>query len=61
MANHMTVKDTNSYITWQTRGTVEDGDVMYLTLRSRDGKPIAKAKLTSDQLHRFICMHNTMK
>lgn len=58
MANFLRVPDTNSYITWRK----DSGDkLLYLTLHEKDDKPIAKAKLTADQLHRYICMNNTMK
>lgn len=56
MANILRVQDTDSYITW-----VKTNNTLNLTLRKKDGTPIAKAKLTSEQLHTYICMHNTMK
>lgn len=64
MANILRVSNTDSYITY-TRGADRDsnGEVLHFTLRKKDGKgtPIAKAKLTADQLHKYICMNNTMK
>lgn len=62
MSNRLNVPNTDSYITWvrSSGDGVTDG-VLNLTLRAKDGKPIAKAKLTSERLHAFICKNNTMK
>lgn len=61
MANILHVPDTDyHYITWRISNTPPDRKINF-TLRDKDGNPIAKAKLSADQLHRFICMNNTMK
>lgn len=62
MANFLRVPNTDTHITWR-QGVTKDkkGEALDLTLRTRDGKPIAKAKLTAEQLHTYICTHNTMK
>ena len=63
MANLIRVPDTpNHHITWR-QGVTPDrkGEALDFTLRDSKGTPIAKAKLTAEQLHRYICMHNTMK
>ena len=58
MANLLRVSDTTSYITWKKdTGT----RILHLTLHDKEGKPIAKAKLTAEQLHTYICTHNIMK
>lgn len=62
MANRLNVPDSETHITWR-QGTTKDkkSDALDLVLRKRDGTPIAKAKLTAEQLHAYICTHNTMK
>ena len=62
MANYLRVPDTDTYITWR-QGVSSDkkGEALDLILRKPDGTPVAKAKLTAEQLHRYICMNNTMK
>lgn len=62
MANYLRVPDTDTHITWR-QGVTNDkmGAALDLTLRKPDGTAIAKAKLTAEQLHAYICMHNTMK
>jgi hypothetical protein len=61
MANKIRVPHTSSYITWRQGESVKNGPTLHLTLHAQGGKPIAKAKLTSEQLHAYICTHNTMK
>ena len=65
MANLIRVADTDSYITWiRTAGINSHGapeGALNFTLRDKNGNPIAKAKLTAEQLHKYICMNNTMK
>jgi hypothetical protein len=62
MANYLRVPHSETHITWRHGTTVDKrADALDLTLRSRDGKPIAKAKLTAEQLHAYICTNNTMK
>lgn len=62
MSNQLRVPNTSSYITWR-KGTCESSgqEVLHLIVRDINGKHIAKAKLTAEQLHTYICMHNTMK
>jgi len=62
MANYLRVPDTDSHITWR-QGVTSDrkGEALDFTVRKQDGTPIAKAKITAEQLHAYICMHNTMK
>jgi len=62
MANHLIVPDTpNHHITWRQGVTIDKKGALDFTLRDTQGNPIAKAKLTAEQLHAYICMHNTMK
>ena len=58
MSNMLTISPTESYITWRK---VNNNKALSFTLYDKNNKPIAKAKLTFDQLHRYICMNNTMK
>lgn len=62
MANILRVPGTNSYITWR-QGVTKDrkGEALDFTVKDTQGNPIAKAKITAEQLHAFICLHNTMK
>ena len=62
MANYLRVPDTDSHITWR-KGVSPDkkGDAFDFTVVNRQGQPIAKAKLTAEQLHAYICTHNTLK
>lgn len=62
MANILRVSGTNSYITWR-QGVTKDrkGEALDFTVKDTQGNPIAKAKITAEQLHAFICLHNTMK
>ena len=62
MENYLRVPNTDSHITWR-QGVTPDkkGDALDFTVRSKDGTPIAKAKVTAEQLHAYICLHNTMK
>lgn len=60
MANRIPVPDTDTHITW--RQGISNGEyVLYFTVANRNNEPIAKAKLTAEQLHKYICLHNTMK
>lgn len=61
MANLLRVPNTDSYITWR-QGVTKDrkGEALDLTVRNREGKPLAKAKISAEQLHAYICTHNTM-
>ena len=62
MANHLRVPDNNRFITWrQGKSTTTREEALDFVVRDTEGNPIAKAKLTASQLHKFICMHNTMK
>lgn len=63
MANLLRVPNTiqRRTITWVQRGNSASGECLCFTLRDENNKPIAKAKLTAEQLHQYICMHNTMK
>lgn len=61
MANRLNVPHSDTHITWRQGETTKTGPVLHFTLHKPDGKPIAKAKLTAEQLHAYICMHNTMK
>lgn len=62
MSNSLRVPGTDSYITWR-RGVMPagQGEALDFVVRDRKGEPIAKAKLTAEQLHTYICLHNTMK
>lgn len=62
MANFLKVPNTDIHITWR-QGVTKDkkGEALDLILRKPDGTPVAKAKITAEQLHAYICMHNTMK
>jgi hypothetical protein len=62
MANHLRVPNTDTHITWR-QGVTKDknGEALDFVIRKPDGTPVAKAKLTAEQLHAYICMHNTMK
>lgn len=61
MANRLKVPHSDTHITWVKGDSVKTGPVLHFTLHKPDGTPIAKAKLTAEQLHAYICMHNTMK
>ena len=62
MANYLRVPHSQTHITWRHGMTVDKkGDALDLVLRNPDGTPIAKAKLTAEQLHAYICTNNTMK
>lgn len=61
MPNLLRVQDTDSYITWVKGSTKKDGQVLHFTVRNKKGEPIARAKLTAEQLHKYICLHNTME
>ena len=62
MANYLRVPNSTTHITWRHGVTADrKSEALDLVLRERDGKPIAKAKITAEQLHAYICMHNTMK
>lgn len=58
MANVLIVRPSGSKITWR-KGN--DHDCFHLTLTDNKGKTIGKAKLTADQLHKYICMNNTLE
>ena len=61
MANCLRVPHTNSYITWR-KGVTKDGEkAIDFTVKDEYDEPIAKAKITAEQLHAYICTHNTMK
>lgn len=62
MANILRVPGINSYITWR-QGVTKDrkGEALDFTVKDTQGNTIAKAKITAEQLHAFICLHNTMK
>lgn len=62
MANHLRVPHSDTHITWR-HGFTQDrkNEALDFVLRQKDGTPIAKAKLTAEQLHQYICMNNTMK
>lgn len=62
MAKFLKVSNTDTHITWR-QGVTKDkkGEALDLMLRKPDGTPVAKAKITAEQLHAYICMHNTMK
>ena len=62
MANYLRVPNSDSYITWRHGMTTDrKQEALDLTVRGKDGKPIAKAKISAEQLHAYICLHNTMK
>ena len=60
MANLLRVPNSDSYITW--RQSITNGvPLLNFTVKNNKGESIAKAKLTAEQLHKYICLHNTMK
>lgn len=62
MANLIRVPNSDSHITWRQGKSVETREeALDFVVRDKKGTPIAKAKLTASQLHKYICMHNTMK
>lgn len=62
MANQLRVPNTDSYITWvQTTDNKTGEKSLSFTVRDKEGNPIAKAKLTAEQIHAYVCLHNTMK
>ena len=63
MANYLRVPDSDSHITWRKGVTTSDkqSDALDFTVRDKQGQPIAKAKISAEQLHAYICLHNTMK
>ena len=56
MSNYLSVPNSNTHITWTKRN-----DTIYFTVRNEYREPIAKAKLTAEQLHKYICLHSTME
>lgn len=62
MANLLRVPHSDTHITWR-QGVTPDKryEALDFTVRDAQGNPIAKAKITAEQLHAFICLHNTMK
>lgn len=62
MSNRLRVPNTDSCVTWR-KGTVSNtGDeALDFVVRNKKGEPIAKAKITAEQLHAYVCTHNTMK
>jgi hypothetical protein len=62
MSNYLKVPHTNNqtHIEWR-KDTTTDKQGLNFTVYGPGRKPIAKAKLTAEQIHAYVCMHNTMK
>lgn len=58
--NLLRVLNTDSTITWVQRSN-SSGEALHFIVRDKEGKPIAKAKITAEQIHTYVCLHNTMK
>ena len=62
MANYLRVPDSNSRIVWRRGVAPNKKDAaLDFTAINEHGQPVAKAKLTAEQLHTYICLHSTMK
>lgn len=61
MANYLRVPNSDSHITWRQTVSRDGETALSFTVKNIKGEAIAKAKLTAEQLHKYICLHNTMK
>lgn len=56
MANRLRMSNPQRIITW-----IKSEKGLHLTLKDENDEPIAKALLTTEQLHQFICLNNKLK
>lgn len=62
MSNYLKVPHTNNqtHIEWR-KITTEGKEGLSFTVYGPNRKPIARAKLIAEQIHAYVCLHNTMK